>query len=227
VNRPASVSLERFYAVLQRLIDLRDIATLQEVVSRRDLPARGVYFLFDERERRRETGDLREVRVGTHAMKRGARSTLRGRLRQHLGARAGHGNHRGSVFRLHVGAALLARDGSCLPSWGVGSSAPAEVRQAEREHEQRVSRYVCELYVVTLGIDDDPGPTSLRSFVERNAIALLSTAGRAVDSPSAGWLGHAAQRAPVRASGLWNVNHVGERVEASFLERFEEIVPGS
>ena len=226
MSRSAQVPLERFYAALKLLIGLRGMATLQEVIARRNLPARGVYFFFDERERRGASDGLRVIRVGTHALKRGARSTLRGRLRQHLGARAGHGNHRGSVFRLHVGAALLARDGAPLPSWGVGSSAPTEVRTAERAHEQLVSRYIGDLHVVTLDIGDAPGPHSLRGYVERNVIALLATAGRAVDPPSEEWLGHDAQRAAVRESGLWNVNHVDGGVDEGFLERFEAIVAG-
>ena len=219
-----SDTLDRFYAALTALIERQGLLTLRERLQRRDLPRRGVYFFFDERERRSRVDALRVVRVGTHALKRGARSTLRGRLRQHLGTRAGHGNHRGSVFRLHVGAALLARDGSSLETWGVGSSASSEVRQAERENEHHVSRYVARLRVVTLGIEDDPGPDSLRGYVERNAIALLANLGRVVDPPSTGWLGHLAQRSQVRESGLWNVNHAGSVVETGFLDRYEAIL---
>ena len=221
-----SDSLDRFYSALTALIERQGLLTLLERLQRRDLPRRGVYFFFDERERRSRVDALRVVRVGTHALKRGARSTLRGRLRQHLGTRAGHGNHRGSVFRLHVGAALLARDGSSLETWGVGSSASAEVRQAEREHEYHVSLYVARLRVVTLGIDDDPGPESLRGYVERNAIALLANVGRSVDPPSTGWLGHLAQRSQVRDSGLWNVNHVGSCVDPAFPEGLRALVRG-
>lgn len=217
-------TLDRFYAALTALIERQGLVTLRERLRRRDLPRRGVYFFFDERERRSHGDALRVVRVGTHALKRGARSTLRGRLRQHLGTRAGHGNHRGSVFRLHVGAALLARDGSSLETWGVGSSASAVVRRAEREHEHHVSRYVARLRVVTLGIEDDPGPDSLRGYVERNAIALLANVGRVVDPPSVGWLGHVAHRATVRESGLWNVNHVGAIADPAFAKRLNDLV---
>ena len=219
-------TLDRFYAALNALIERQGLLTLRERLQRRDLPRRGVYFFFDERERRSRVDALRVVRVGTHALNRGARSTLRGRLRQHLGTRAGYGNHRGSVFRLHVGAALLARDGSSLETWGVGSSARADVRQGEREHERRVSQYVAKLRVVTLGIEDDPGPESLRGYVERNAIALLANVGRAMDPPSAGWLGHLAQRSQVRDSGLWNVNHVGSCVDPAFPEGLRALVRG-
>jgi len=50
----------------------------------------------------------RVVRVGTHGLKTGSTSTLWGRVHQHRDTREGGGNHRGSVFRLHVGQALAA-----------------------------------------------------------------------------------------------------------------------
>jgi hypothetical protein len=64
------------------------------------------------------------VRVGTHALTAASSATLWDRLRQHrghLGGRdPGSGNHRASVFRRHVGAALIGRDGQppgLLASW--------------------------------------------------------------------------------------------------------------
>ena len=89
-----------------------------------------------------------------------------------------------------------------------------------------MSAYLRGLVVVTLAILDEPGPESLRAYVERNAIALLSTVGRTLDPPSDAWLGHASPREPIRGSGLWNVNHVGETVDAAFIERFAEIASG-
>ena len=69
----------------------------------------------------KESGDgPRVVRVGTHALTAGSRSTLRQRLIQHRGQTSGPGNHRGSIFRLLIGQALLARKGLlCCSSWGV------------------------------------------------------------------------------------------------------------
>jgi hypothetical protein len=105
--------LVRFYALLdrlkQRLGGTRSLATLN---SFRDGPTRGVYFFFEPFEARKESGDgPRVVRVGTHALTAGSRSTLRQRLIQHRGQASGLGNHRGSIFRLLVGEALLARGG--------------------------------------------------------------------------------------------------------------------
>jgi hypothetical protein len=222
-SAPEPAPLERLYASMRRLVEKQGRVHLRDVVQRRDLPMRGVYFFFDPREHRAVGEELRVVRVGTHALKRGSRSTLRGRLRQHLGSGSGHGNHRGSVFRLHVGAALLDRAGLELPTWGVGGSAAPSVRLNEREHEQLVSRYIGELEVVTLEVLDEPGPASLRGYIERNAIALLASKGRRVDPPSPSWLGHDSQRDAVRESGLWNVRHVDDVVDGAFLAILEDL----
>jgi len=59
-----------------------------------------------------------------------------------------------------------------------------------------------------LPVDDAPSPKSLRSYVERNAIALLSNWNRlAIDPPSRRWLGRAGSE-KIRGSGLWNDDYV-------------------
>src|SRR5437764_47154 len=69
-------------------------------------PRRGVYFFFESGEGRSDSGP-RVVRVGTHALKDGSGTTLWTRLSQHRGSMGtGGGNHRGSIFRLLVGAAI-------------------------------------------------------------------------------------------------------------------------
>jgi hypothetical protein len=88
-----------------------------------------------------------------------------------------------------VGAALLARDGPHLPTWGVKSSAPADVRQLEAEHERRVSEYLATLTVTWVPVPDEPGAHSERAYIERNCIALLSRQLRPSDAPSDNWLG--------------------------------------
>lgn len=76
-----------------------------------------------------------------------------------------------------------------------------------------------------LAIDDEPGPGSTRGYVERNAIALLSNFGKKpLDPPSEAWLGHHCNRSRVRASGLWNANHVDEDYDPQFLNRLEALV---
>jgi hypothetical protein len=63
------------------------------------LPKRGVYFFLEPGEFRVANPNLpRVVRVGTHAVSAGSKSTLRGRLKQHLGTQAGGGRWCGGLF---------------------------------------------------------------------------------------------------------------------------------
>lgn len=103
----------RFYdllAALERKLGGKRL--LANCDGRMDWPPRGVYFFFEPGENRTHSGESpRVVRVGTHALASGSRTTLWNRLSQHQGVRkSGGGNHRGSIFRLHVGTALINRD---------------------------------------------------------------------------------------------------------------------
>lgn len=223
--------LQRFYALLDGLATkvggTHQLAVLPKAKSS---PARGVYFFFEPGEVRSDTGfGQRVVRVGTHGLKAGSSSTLRGRLAQHRGQVGnGGGNHRGSIFRLLVGASLmrLERDRT-MPSesWGKGSNAPALVRAEEQGIERDVSRIIGAMPFLWLAVDDDPGPESLRGVIERNAIALLSNRGRApIDPPSVAWLGHECNRERVRSSGLWNSNHVDDDYDPAFLDTLQTCI---
>ena len=63
-----------------------------------------------------------------------------------------------------------------------------------------------------------------RASVERNAIALTSRLAQGLDSPSATWLGHHADRAEIRQSGLWNVDHVHNHSDPEFPELFDHLI---
>lgn len=228
----------RFYDLLSRLESRTGgVRYLAESTGRMDWPRRGLYFFFEAGEVRSGEGEgLRVVRIGTHGLKTGSRSTLWGRLSQHRGPSRGGGNHRGSIFRLLVGIALARRDDVDLPeSWGVGGDRGAAakrlgvdrsyVKSKEADLETRVSRQIGGMPFLCLDVGDESGPASERGLIERNAIALLSDYGaRSADSPSAGWLGHLSDRDRVRRSGLWNNNHVDEDYARSFLDTMERWV---
>ena len=119
----------------------------------------------------------------------------------------------------------MARDRLSCRTWGNGSSAPAEIRQSERELEAHVSRVIGQMSLTWLDVDDEPSPSSLRGYIERNSIALLSNFNaEAADPPSPDWLGGQCNRLRVKQSGLWNQNHVDERYDPSFLDTFECLV---
>ena len=228
----------RFY---QLLADVEErsggMRYLAECTARTGWPRRGVYFFFEMGEVRSGSGDgKRVVRIGTHALNAGSGSTLWGRLSQHRGPSRGGGNHRGSIFRLLIGVALARREGTALPSsWGIGSDRGAAskrlkvdreaIKSSEVGLEASVSEYIGGMPFLWLDIGDEPGPTSERGMIERNAIGLLSAAVSSTPDPaSAGWLGQFSDRPRVRRSGLWNNNHVDEVYSPSFLDALEEYV---
>lgn len=191
---------------------------------------RGVYFFFEQYQTRNSRDALRVVRVGTHAVSTGSKTTLWNRLYTHKGTRSGGGNHRGSIFRLHIGRALIERNGSTeFLHWGHGSNAEKSIRESERPHEEHVSEYIGNMPFLCLGVDDKPGKNSDRAFIERNAITFLAGANgqSPADSPTENWLGVHSPREKIRLSGLWNLNHVGtpdkpESYEPGFLDAFEK-----
>ena len=229
----------RFYELLGRIEQrVGGRRRLADCDGSMDWPERGVYFFFEEGEERSGsgTGD-RVVRVGTHALKSGSKATLWGRLSQHRGTADGSGgNHRGSIFRLLVGVSLAHR-GDCPlpPSWGVcsdlGAAArrldltPEVVKDGEAELECRVSAVIGAMPFLWLSVPDAPGRESARGRIERGAIALLSNAvPGAADPPSAHWLGAYSDRSLVRASGLWNNNHVEDVYDPAFLDEMEALI---
>lgn len=217
--------VKRFYSLLTCLEErLGGAASLAECTGRLPWPKRGVYFFMEPEEFRTESGSgLRVVRVGTHALKQGSGTTLWKRLSQHKGQlRSGGGNHRASVFRQLVGTALIESSSLDCPTWDNRSAtASREVRNIERPLEMAVSRTIGKMPFLWLAVEDEPGPSSLRGYIERNAIALLSNYARPViDPPSTSWLGNHCNRKKIRGSGMWNSNHVEERYDPAFLDEF-------
>lgn len=222
-----SGDLKRFYDLLNLLESgLGGRRLMFECTGRMIWPERGVYFFFEPEEFLGDSTALRVVRVGTHALKRGSKSTLWGRMRAHRGVQGGGGNHRGSVFRLHVGSAIKASESSRVdaPNWGMGSSASKDVRAAEQPLEEQVSEYIGMMNMLWLTVEDEAGPQSDRAFLEKNAIALLSREGPIADPPSPRWLGRQSPNQMIRESGLWNVNFVGDSYDRRFLEVLERYV---
>ena len=229
--RPARARVEhmrRFYECLARLEwHLDGARKLSDCSGRLSWPERGVYFFMEPGETRSDSGPgLRIVRVGTHGLRPGSKSTLWNRLAQHKGTRSGGGNHRTSIFRLIVGTALMARDRLDCPSWGDRQSmANRETRAMERAVETAVSAKIGRMPFLWLPVDDEPGPESLRGYIERNSIALLSNyRAQPLDAPSGTWLGHHCDREKVRASGLWNSEHVDEAYDSAFLDAMARLV---
>lgn len=192
------------------------------------VPKRGVYIFLDPTEQNFRRVASRVVRIGTHAVSEGSQASLRGRLRTHLGPVSEIGNHRGSIFRLHVGRAMLetGRGHESLPTWGEGQDAGSETKALEQAHEIAVSRYLQRLHVVLLEIDDEPSKNSMRARVEMQLIALFSDTMRTIDLPTSDWLGLKSPVAPIRQSGLWNIRGVGGKYDPSGIGSFASFLEG-
>lgn len=222
-------ALDELYALLDRLaVQVGGPRLLGKCTARHGWPIHGVYFFFEPGEVRKDGTTPRFVRVGTHALTATSRTKLWDRLRTHRGRVGGRnpggGNHRGSIFRLHVGTALINRDGkwpAAATSWGEGSSAPREVGDREVALEQAVSRHIGGMPLLWVDVPDRHD----RAAIEQACIALLGNRIQpSIDPPSADWLGRHADRNAVRESGLWNVNHVDDVPSLEGLERLRDAV---
>lgn len=219
--------VDEFYRILGQLArKTHGPRRLRECTGSSGCPLQGVYFFYEDGETCPD-GSNRAVRVGTHALTTTSQTTLWGRLRQHRGQLAGRqpggGNHRASVFRRHVGAALIRRDGApddLCASWLDRHHPTGELTSQEAAVELAVSRYIGAMPFLWLSV---PGRAD-RGYLESNSIALLSRLTGGPGMPSSTWLGRYAERAEIRESGLWNVQHVTDHYEPEFLQRLAQLV---
>jgi hypothetical protein len=223
--------LDRFYELLDDLSERVDgPRKLKRCTGYMDWPNRGVYFFLEPGDTRESTDQLRVTRVGTHAVSTGSNTTLWDRLKQHYGTGDGSsdhphgGGHRGSVYRKRVGEAIIEKHGlhADYPSWDDRWAAIDRERSAVRDEEyileRRVSASIREQPFLWVHLDDEPGPDSDRAVLEQNAIALLSNCERESLDPRRGdWLGRHSRSHKIQESGLWNVDHVDEEYDSSFL----------
>jgi hypothetical protein len=227
--------IKHFYELMSQLENCiggkRELANCESIRH----PRFGVYFFFEPGEMRLDSGKgLRVVRVGTHALTSEGKNTLWSRLSSHRGTLAGKnpggGNHRGSVFRLHVGKALIDRDnltGPGIDTWGNGNHASASIRDDEGPLEKKVSEHIRRMPFIYLRVQDIPQAPNIRGVIEKNCIALLSNylyPDCPIDPPSDNWLGHHSPNLSIARSGLWNVNHVNEDYDPAFLERLRSLI---
>jgi hypothetical protein len=164
------------------------------------VPADGVYFLFESGEEAHE--GQRIVRIGSHT----GMGNLASRLREHVRL-----NKDRSIFRKHVGRALLQRDKDpYLAIWNLDLTA----KKAREEHghrvdktkqatiESSVSAYIEGNFTVSILAASD---SDAACRLEERCIGTVSSCSNC--APSAAWLGrHADPR--IAQSGLWQIMHL-------------------
>jgi hypothetical protein len=87
---------------------------------------------------------------------------------QLVGRHPGGGNHRASIFRRHVGSALIRHgnriDQDLLSSWLDRHRDPGERSACEPEIELEVSRYIGAMPFIWLNVPGRPDQSAGRAF---------------------------------------------------------------
>lgn len=222
----SEADLDQAYQIIERLIGKRGLIPFREAIQH-EMPTAGIYLFFDRQEPRLKNIDhLRVIRVGTHGVASGSKATLRDRMRAHYGTSSGGGNHRSSIFRLHVGRSMiLAGRSKAVKTWGsVELPKSHTLRRQEAKLESNVSEYIGNLLVATIDVPGDSSKENDRAYLEQNLIALISNTYRPLDPPSHRWLGRFSEKAEIRRSGIWNVNHTAQTYDPKFLAMLEYYV---
>jgi len=198
-------AIESAIGQLYRIVDV--LPVLDGHFSSEDVPENGIYFFHEKGETCVLDGVSRPriVRVGTHR----EQGRLRGRLAQHYAGRL-----HSSIFRRHIGAALLARQPATRQAL---QSMPEADRQ--RMLEKMITLTLLEQFTFRcLAVES----SEERLRLEEKLIATLAHCGLPA---SAQWLGRHADAPEIVRSGLWNVQHVDSdaRLEAGDLERLRAL----
>jgi hypothetical protein len=113
-------------------------------------------------------------------------------------------------------------------TWGVRSSAPADIRRKEFTLELAVSAYIRQMPFLWLAVEGESHSNNQRSYLEKNVIALLSNRNKEpIDKPSETWLGLRCPDEIVRESGLWNRNYTDLIYAPNFLDILDKLVRAS
>ncbi len=163
------------------------------------IPANGIYIVFEKGERAHDTDRI--VRIGTHT----GQNNLRKRLIEHLYTP----NKDRSIFRKHVGRCLLAADNNpFLAQWNLDRTTRKSREQTEfavdiaglEKVEDLVSNYISENFSFCVI------PVEHKSDRLRIESALLCTIASCSECrPSKKWLGQHHSNTSIVESGLWNV----------------------
>ena len=178
--------LNKFYELINKL---EKFESIDEFLKSEQKYSKGVYFFFDPAEKI-NNGYNRIIRVVSHGLSGKSNSTLKGRLRQHKGFLNGGGNRRVSVFRRHVGNAIIKKENF------------DENQVRDEVLEKMISDYINSLPLAVLLFEDD---ADKRRIFEKNSIRILSNCSENFNKD---WLGSFSIDEKISKSGLWNIQHV-------------------
>lgn len=165
----------------------------------KDLPQNGLYILFQRGETAH--GSDRIVRVGVNT----GDAQLTNRLHEHFH----EPNKNRSIFRKHVGRALLARSNDpFLEQWNWDLTTRRErcklgngLDETKQEKvELQVSEYICKNFTFTVLVGETKEE---RLWTEKALLATLASCNQC--HPSANWLGLQHPNTTIQSVGLWNI----------------------
>ena len=199
---------EDIYLRIHELLELLPLHRYP--IRRQDLPSNGIYFFYEEGEVIKIGNRVfkRIVRVGTHK----EQGRFPNRILDHF-----YGDKNSSVFRRHLGAAILTKEDPRSPrlrEWMKGS-------KTLRDIERKVSRLLRERFSFRyIRVDD----RDERLELEERLISTLARFSPKYVSPN--WLGRHSPSREIRESGLWNVEHVNSPryIEPKHLTRLKQLV---
>lgn len=166
------------------------------------IPRNGIYILFEAGEKAH--GADRIVRVGTHT----GNDQLRSRLQQHFVKE----NKDRSIFRKHIGRALLNRAGDpFLQQWNwdltTRRAKDAYGSLLDRHKQELVERQVSVYIQASFSfVVFEVADKSERLSLEAKVISTISWCDEC--KPSIAWLGLHSPEEKIRQSGLWLVNEL-------------------
>jgi hypothetical protein len=183
------------------------------------LPANGIYFFYEKGECcNHEERKPRIVRVGTHRD-----GNFQSRIAEHFlfderkmaFTQDQTAPHERSIFRKHIGRALLNRAGDTyLTVWEMDFTT-RDSREKNRhlrdickevEVEREVTRILRENFSFKFIEVADQTHRMGGEGLERALIGTLASCGRC--GPSAEWLGSYSPKPQIRESGLWLIQHL-------------------
>lgn len=194
--------LNKFYELINKL---EKFESIDEFLKSEQKYSKGVYFFFDPAEKI-NNGYNRIIRVGSHGLSAGVKSNLKGRLRQHKGFINGGGNRRVSVFRRHVGNAIIKKENF------------DENQVRDEVLEKMISDYINSLPLAVLLFEDD---ADKRRIFEKNSIRILSNCSENFNKD---WLGSFSIDEKISKSGLWNIQHVKIKKENEKCAEIKEFL---
>lgn len=161
----------------------------------KSLPKNGIYFFYENGEQCEIGGMItdRIVRIGTHH----ADNRFRDRIRNHY-----KGNKNSSVFRTHMGSAIINRNGTSIININEWMK---HMTPTNNDLEELITKYFKENFRFRcISVESE----NERLYLEERLIATLSHGNY---PPSNHWLGHFAERKEISNFGLWNVQHTNSK----------------